>query len=172
MRVGSSETPLAAEPVEGGWGATFAEVLIEPIVRRLVDRGDLSETDHAVIARVCDRLRDGEFDAPQPEGVPEVARIHGDLWAGNVLWSDVDTGAVLIDPHAQGGHAETDIAMLDLFGLDHFDVVVASYREVAPFADGWEERLGLQQLQPLLVHSWLFGGHYTSAAVNMARRYA
>lgn len=172
MFVGSSETPLAPEPVPGGWGTAFASTLIDPIVRRLVDRGEIAGSGLAAIEMVCGRLRDGEFDAPQPEGVPEVARIHGDLWSGNVLWSEVPTGAVLIDPHAQGGHAETDLAMLDLFGLSHLDAVIGAYNEVAALADGWQTRVGLQQLQPLLVHAWLFGGHYVAASIRMAERYA
>jgi len=43
------------------------------------------------------------------------SRVHGDLWSGNVQWAADGTGW-LIDPHAHGGHRETDLAMLDLFG--------------------------------------------------------
>ncbi|HIY65317.1 MAG TPA: fructosamine kinase family protein [Candidatus Agrococcus pullicola] len=172
MVVGTSETPLSPAPVEGGWGMSFAQVLIEPILERLFSRGDMDDAALRLFSSVCSRLRDGVFDAPQPEGVPDVARIHGDLWAGNVLWSDVETGAVLIDPHAQGGHAETDLAMLDLFGLAHLDRVIGAYDEVAPLAGQWQERVELQQLQPLLVHAWLFGGGYLHRALEAARRFA
>ncbi|ERG63058.1 hypothetical protein L332_01115 [Agrococcus pavilionensis RW1] len=114
----------------------------------------------------------GDFDAPQPRLVGPVARIHGDLWTGNVLWSDVDTGAVLIDPHAQGGHAETDLAMLALFGLPLRERVLAAYDEASPLAEGWRERIPMQQLQPLLVHTLLFGGGYARQLVEVARSLA
>ncbi len=96
------------------------------------------------------------------------ARLHGDLWTGNVL-ADRDGRAWLIDPAAYGGHREMDLAMLDLFG--HIPGRTASsYAEVAPLADGWRERIGLWQLFPLLVHAVLFGGGYLRQAHDLAER--
>lgn len=176
FEMGSSRTPLAAEPVggraAGSWGEAWAAVAVRPILERCVDRGRLDRDDARVVARAVDRIAEGALDAPQPAGAPPVARIHGDLWSGNVLWSDVDTGAVLIDPHAQGGHAETDLAMLALFGLPQLETVLAAYDEAAPLADGWRERVPMQQLQPLLVHTLLFGGGYAGRAVQVARSLA
>ena len=83
------------------------------------------------------------------------ARLHGDLWSGNVLWAP--DGAWLIDPAAHGGHRETDLAMLALFGCPHLDAVLAAYDEAAPLADGWRARVPTHQLFPLLVHVVLFG---------------
>jgi fructosamine-3-kinase len=103
-------------------------------------------------------------------GPPEVpARLHGDLWRGNVL-ADVDGRPWLIDPSAYGGHREVDLAMLALFGSPSrrfFD----AYEDVAPLADGWQERVGLYQLLPLVVHALLFGGAYRTSAERIARRY-
>ncbi|WP_405217492.1 fructosamine kinase family protein [Agrococcus sp. Ld7] len=172
FEVGSSRTPLAAEPVgsgPGGWGEAWAATAVRPIFERCVAAGAFDREAAATIERAVDRLAAGDLDAPQPRLVDGAARIHGDLWSGNVLWSDVDTGAVLIDPHAQGGHAETDLAMLALFGLPHLDRVLAAYDEVSPLADGWRERIPMQQLQPLLVHTMRFGGGYTEQAVAVAR---
>ena len=59
----------------------------------------------------------------------------------------------MIDPAAYGGHREADLAMLSLFGLPHLPRVLDAYAEVSPLADGWEERLPLHQLFPLLVHA-------------------
>ena len=67
------------------------------------------------------------------------------------------TGAALIDPMASGGHAETDLAMLQLFGCAYLDDLLASYDEVSPLADGWRERVGIHQLVPVLLHCVLFG---------------
>jgi fructosamine-3-kinase len=126
--------------------------------------------------RVAARVASGAFDAPQPGLLSAVgtavARIHGDLWSGNLMW-DADpanpVGAVLIDPMAHGGHAETDLAMLALFGCPHLDRIVAAYNEVSPLADGWRERVPLHQLAPLLHHCALFGRSYVGAALEAAR---
>jgi fructosamine-3-kinase len=75
----------------------------------------------------------------------------------------------VIDPAAHGGHRETDLAMLALFGCPHLDRVLAAYQEVTPLADGWTERVALHQLFPLLVHTELFGGGYAGQAVAAAR---
>jgi fructosamine-3-kinase len=98
------------------------------------------------------------------------SRIHGDLWSGNIVWN-ADRHAVLVDPAAHGGHRETDLAMLALFGLPLLPRVLAAYVEECPLADGWEERQPLHQLFPLLVHAALFGGRYGSLAGDAARRY-
>src|SRR6185503_15289651 len=85
-------------------------------------------------------------------GPPEPpARLHGDLWSGNVLWGR-DGTAWLIDPAAYGGHREVDLAMLRLFGSPgrHF---LDAYEERFPLASGHEERVELYQLFPLLVHA-------------------
>jgi fructosamine-3-kinase len=98
------------------------------------------------------------------------ARLHGDLWSGNVL-ADRDGRAWLIDPAAYGGHREVDLAMLDLFGRIP-PRTAAAYDEVAPLADGWAERIALWQLFPLLVHAVLFGGGYLRQAAELARHLA
>ena len=78
----------------------------------------------------------------------------------------------LIDPAAYGGHRELDLAMLALFGLPHLPRVLEAYQEARPLADGWEERIPLHQLFPLLVHAALFGGGYGTRAAEAASRYA
>lgn len=172
FEVGSSRTQLAPEPVGSSWGEAWAATAVRPILERCVADGRLDADDAAVVGRAVDRMADGAFDAPQPALVDGVARIHGDLWSGNVLWSAVDTGAVLIDPHAQGGHAETDLAMLALFGLPQLQRVLAAYDEASPLAEGWRERVPVQQLQPLLVHTLRFGSGYAEQLVEVARSLA
>ena len=105
---------------------------------------------------------------PVPEEPP--ARLHGDLWTGNVLWGQ-DGRAWLVDPAAHGGHRETDLAMLALFGLPHLPRVLDAYDEAAPLAEGWQDRAGVHQLFPLLVHACLFGGGYGARAAAVAARY-
>lgn len=97
------------------------------------------------------------------------ALLHGDLWWGNVLFG-ADGQSWVIDPSVHGGHPEEDLAMLALFGRVP-ERVLHSYREVRPLQDGWEERVALFQLYPLLVHAVLFGGTYVSQAEAVARRF-
>ncbi|MER7011465.1 fructosamine kinase family protein [Saccharopolyspora sp. NPDC000359] len=152
--------PMRNDP-EPDWPTFYAAHRIEPYLRRAVDDGTLSASDSAVISRVCadiDRLA-GPAEAP--------ARLHGDLWSGNVHWAADQ--AWLIDPAAHGGHRETDLAMLHLFGCPHLERVVAAYQEVHPLAADWRDRIPLHQLFPLLVHAVLFGSGYAAQAVRAAR---
>jgi len=119
--------------------------------------------ERAGLAREVERVR---VEAP----VEPPARLHGDLWTGNVL-ADRDGLPWLIDPAAYGGHREMDLAMLDLFGYVP-PRTLAAYEEISPLADGWRERIGLWQLFPLLVHAVLFGGGYHAQARDLARRLA
>ena len=129
---------------------------------------------------MCARLADGDFDAPQSELTRRcaqergdraaVARTHGDLWSGNVMWTP--DGAVLIDPAAQGGHAEEDLAALAVFGCPHLERITAAYHEASPLADGWRGRTGLHQMHIIMVHCFLFGRSYVPEATAIARRYA
>ena len=98
---------------------------------------------------------------------PGRRRIHGDCWSGNVLWSA--GRGWLIDPAAHGGHRETDLAMLALFGAPHLEHIIRAYTRVAPLPDGWRTRVPLHQLHPLLVHACLFGAAYRDGAVAAAR---
>ena len=184
--VGRARTPLVPrERAAGTWGAFFSEHRIMYYVRLLRDEGTLPPGGTRLLERVASRVADGTFDAPEPRLVeeamardPEVAcaRLHGDLWAGNVLWlRDADgatRGGALIDPMACGGYAETDLAMLALFGYPHLEDVLAGYDEASPLADGWRERVGLHQLAPLLLHCVLFGEGYVGATLATARRYS
>jgi len=96
------------------------------------------------------------------------ARLHGDLWAGNVH-AGFDGRLWLLDPAAHGGHRETDLAMLALFGCPKLERLLAAYTDVASLASGWQQRVPLHQLFPLLVHAVLFGGGYGRSAVAAAR---
>lgn len=116
------------------------------------------------VARVIDRLDELCGPAEPP------ARLHGDLWSGNVM-TGPDGSPWLIDPAAYGGHREVDLAMLELFGSPAPGFLFA-YEEVAPLADGRDERVALYQLLPLLVHCVLFGGHYGAAADRVISQYA
>ncbi len=144
------------------WPHWYAEHRVLPYLRRAVDEGTVRPAEAGVVERVCERLPDLAGPAEPP------ARLHGDLWSGNVVWG-ADGRAWLIDPAAHGGHRETDLAMLRLFGCPHLEQVMDAYGEAAPLADGWADRVPLHQLFPLLVHAVLFGRGYAEQALAAAR---
>jgi len=116
-----------------------------------------------LVGPVADRLGD-----LLPPGGPSL--LHGDLWWGNVLWGS-DGRSWLIDPSVHGGHPEEDLAMLALFGPVP-ERLVGAYSEVRTLDAGWEDRVPLFQLCPLLVHGVLFGGDYRARAEAVARRFS
>ncbi|MDO5050097.1 MAG: fructosamine kinase family protein [Actinomycetaceae bacterium] len=191
--MGRSELTYVDRPgVHDGWGDFYAQERILPHLPIAVDNGAIDKSGMQVVERLCERLRDRDFDTPQPALVRDVAsRIHGDLWTGNVIWtrtSELDWApeeagfgsseeelpevvGVLIDPAAHGGHAEKDLADLGVFGQPHWEQIYAGYNEESPLESGWQERIGLHQLHILMVHANLFGGSYGYEAVLTAKKY-
>jgi fructosamine-3-kinase len=147
------------------WGEFYARTRLLPYAHAARQIGTLSAAALTAVERVCERLLAGEFDDRRPP-----ARIHGDLWGGNLLYGP--RGAVLIDPAAHGGHGLTDVAMLELFGTQHLDRVQAGYAESAGLAAGWRELIGLHQLHPVLVHAVSHGPPYGAHAHRIAEKYA
>jgi fructosamine-3-kinase len=163
LRFGGVEVPLDTAPGGSGWGARYA-IRLEALAATAADRGRIDPATAAAVARVVSRIDDlvGPDEAP--------ARVHGDLWSGNVH-AGSDGRPWLIDPAAHGAHRELDLAMLCLFGSISRRTR-AAYEEIGPLAPGHEERVALYQLQPLLVHAILFGGSYGAAVGRAARLYA
>lgn len=147
--VGRCELPSPEAPPDEDWDEYYLHHRLLPLARRVA-----LEREVAAV-RV-------ESPAEPP------ARLHGDLWTGNVL-ADVDGRPWLVDPAAYGGHREVDLAMLDLFGAVP-ERTLAAYDEAHPLAEGWRERVPLWQLFPLLVHAVLFGGGYVSRSRDLALR--
>lgn len=157
LTIGALDLPMRPHDTFGSYAA---QQLIVPFAETL----DLSRSRRRILGRLVDRLEAGDFDDDRPS-----ARIHGDLWAGNIMWTDV--GAVLIDPAAHGGHPLTDLAMLALFGCPHLERVHAAYAEAAGLPSDWADLLDLHKVWPLLVHANLFGGGYADQAVECALAY-
>jgi fructosamine-3-kinase len=148
---------LPNEPTSS-WAEFYAANRLLPLARLARDAGALPERAIVGLEDVAARLeRFGAADEPP-------ARLHGDLWAGNRL-VDRDGRSWLIDPAAHGGHREFDLAMMRLFGGFGRDCF-AAYEEVHPLADGWEGRVPLHQLAPLVVHAIKFGGGYVGATTE------
>jgi fructosamine-3-kinase len=160
LRIG--ELSLPNEPT-ADWPSFYAQRRLAPLVALCLERGTLSASGARAVEDVCGRIDELAGPAEPP------ARLHGDLWGGNVM-AGADGRARLIDPAAYGGHREVDLAMLRLFGAPS-ERVFAAYDEAAPLADGHRERGGLWQLFPLLVHAALFGGSYGASVERAAVRY-
>lgn len=146
------------------WAEFYRSQRLIPLARLARDGNALP--DHSIVqletvARRLERL-------VGPEEPP--ARLHGDLWGGNRV---VGVGGInwLIDPAAHGGHREFDLAMMRLFG-GFGEACYRAYDEAAPLSDGWEERVVLHQLAPLVVHSIKFGSGYVPATVQAIATYA
>ena len=146
------------------WGRFYAEQRVLPFAREAARRGTLGSAGLRAVERVAERLLAGDFDDGRPP-----ARLHGDLWSGNVV--PTAAGAFLVDPAAHGGHGLTDLAMLDLFGLPELPAVLAADAATAGLDASWRDLLGLHQLHPLLVHAVSHGAAYGTAAERAARRH-
>jgi fructosamine-3-kinase len=153
--------PLDNTPEAAGWPHWYARRRLLPFLTRAVDTGALRPADARPVEEVIEQIGSLAGPAEPP------SRIHGDCWAGNILWSG--GRGWLIDPAAHGGHRETDLAMLALFGAPSLDRILAGYQDTAPLAAGWRSRIPLHQLHPLLVHACLFGAAYREEVVSAAR---
>ncbi len=153
--------PMPNRPAQT-WPEFYATRRVLPYLKLARDRGAIEPSDADAVEQVVRRLP----ELAGPEEPP--ARLHGDLWSGNLVWS-ADGEVWLVDPAAHGGHRESDLAMLALFGCPQLPRVLAAYDEAAPLADGWQDRVPLHQLFPLLVHACLFGSGYGARAGEAAR---
>lgn len=129
----------------------FAKYRLLGLAEKAFDRRLLAIGDLQAIESLCLRL-----DNIIPYQPPSL--LHGDLWSGNVHVSDLGR-PVFIDPAVYFGWAEIDIAMTRLFG--GFDKrFYEAYNEARPLEHGWQGRLDLYNLYPLLNHLLLFGQSY------------
>ncbi len=143
------------------WIAFYGSQRVLPYVTQAVDRGAMTLSQ----ARDVKEALDAAQGLPGLDEAP--SRIHGDLWSGNVVWTS--RGACIVDPAAHGGHRETDLGMLQLFGLPYLEDAIGGYDREYPLMAGWRERVPLHQLHPLAVHAVLFGpsyGHQCAAAAR------
>lgn len=159
---------IALLPQDNESAPTWPEFWRQRRILPLLERARLLGHSDASLDRTLDRLLErleqllGESEPP--------ARLHGDLWGGN-LHVDAHGEPALIDPAVYAGHREVDLAMMRLFGGFNervFDAYAAGY----PLAEGHHERVELYQLYPLLVHLCSFGQGYLGQLKRCAARYA
>ncbi len=141
----------------------FAQCRLLFQARMAWDNGKLEAMDMKAIERICERL---------PRLIPEqpASLLHGDLWSGNVHVSP-EGKPVFIDPAVYFGWAEIDLAMTRLFG-GFPERFYQAYQEQRPLERGWEKRLPLYNLYPLLNHLNLFGSGYQASVRDILKRFS
>jgi len=134
------------------WIPFFIHERIEPMLRKARDAKAIDKE----LVRNFDRLF-LRLESFFPE--EKAALLHGDLWSGNV---HNNGGPCLIDPAVYYGHREMDLAMTHLFG-GFSSGFYEAYNSFFPLEPGWNKRLDICNLYPLLVHVNLFGGGYVQS---------
>jgi len=146
----------------GDWISFFIEQRLEKQLRLAMDnkKADLKLKGslHALYKKL-------------PQLLPEepASLLHGDLWSGNFLCA-TNGEAVLIDPAVYYGHREAELAFTHLFGgfrQGFYD----AYQEAWPLQTGWEDRIDLFNLYPLMVHLNLFGHSYLPQIQSILSRF-
>ncbi len=162
----SYDNYIGSLPQPNGWKDSWVEFFIErrirPKLRQALDQGSLSGDASHKFEILFGKLEDFFPDEPP-------ARLHGDLWGGNILVGE-DGYAVIFDPAVYYGHREMELAFMTLFDRQPRDFYDA-YQEVWPLEAGWEDRLDLYNLYPLLVHVILFGSGYVASLMGVLRKY-
>lgn len=155
---------VSAEPRE-----TFTEYWVTDRLRPIAQRAGrtLGAAGRAAVDDAIDAIATGVFGGIAGTGTEAPSRVHGDLWSGNLLWTDA--GGTLIDPAAHGGHRLEDLALLSLFGAPHLEDIAAGYEEQHPMPASWRRDLPAHLFFALLAHVHLFGSIYTEQAVATAR---
>lgn len=164
---GPLEDPFPVPTTSHSEHASFlATDRLRPLAQRT--RAQLGAAGAQAIDEAIEQIAGGAFDGISGQGREAAARVHGDLWSGNLLWTDA--GGTLIDPAAHGGHRLEDLAMLSLFGAPHLEDIFAGYEAEHPMPADWREDLPAHLFFGLLAHVALFGGGFGEQAVAAARR--
>lgn len=143
------------------WITFFIEERLGPQVRLAREKNAISKNDILAFERLYLKLGD-----VFPKASPSL--LHGDLWSGNFMVNEAGKPC-LIDPAVYYGHPEIDIAMTTLFGgfSQRFYEV---YNHNNPLEKGWQNRLNIYNLYPLMIHVNLFGGGYLGSVRGILGR--
>jgi protein-ribulosamine 3-kinase len=144
------------------WSDFFTDARLKPMIKSAVSKQLLSVKDEQDFDRLFAKLPI-LFTEEKP------SLLHGDLWSGNFLINSQGE-AIIMDPAVYYGHREMDIAMSMLFG-SFGEGFYNGYQEIFPLPAGWEQRIELWNIYPLLVHVNLFGGGYVGQLRSALRRY-
>ena len=145
------------------WPGFFRSRRLGPQLDRAREAGRWRTAWNAPADRLLARLGD-LLPASPPASV-----LHGDLWSGNFVAMS-DGRAALIDPATYAGHAETDLALTELFG--GFDArFYDAYRAARPLEPGYAERREVYNLYHLVNHLNHFGAGYAASVERTLKRF-
>ncbi|MBC8173730.1 MAG: fructosamine kinase family protein [Chitinophagales bacterium] len=145
---------------------TFLEFFIlqriAPLLKKAIDKKLLPQDIDKNFQRLYRKLH--EIIPAEPP-----ALIHGDLWSGNFMCDEKGVTKI-IDPAIAYSHRECDLSMTRLFG--GFDSSFYKYyNDFFLLENGFEKRVDIYNLYPLLVHVILFGGSYPTQVADIMKRF-
>lgn len=147
---------------KSNWSEFFIENRLEPMLKLAVDN---KKADDSVVKKMESLYK--KLSEIFPEEKPSL--LHGDLWGGNFM-CNINGEAVIYDPAVYYGHREMDLGMSKLFG--GFDLeFYEAYDEEYPLEPGWQKRIDICNIYPLLVHVNLFPGSYIQSVKNILSRF-
>jgi len=145
------------------WADFFAIERIEPQIQMAVENDKIDRSLFKTVQKLY-----GKLGRIFPRENPSL--LHGDLWSGNYMFVDNGNTAIY-DPAVYYGHREMDISMTRLFG-GFSEKFYKGYEDEFPLKQGFEDRIKLYNLYPILVHANLFGGSYSRQAEQIIQHYA
>lgn len=143
------------------WTDFFISERVEPQIKLGIDSGKFS-SNLIIKTKKLEKKVEKLFPKEEP------SLLHGDLWSGNYMFTK-NGKASIYDPAVYYGHREMDLAMTRLFG-GFSKEFYTGYQSEYPLADGFEERVDICNLYPILVHANLFGGGYIQQASDMLKK--
>lgn len=143
------------------WADFYMKQRILPLSTRAFDLGLLNSEDLKNLDSLSKEL-------PSIYPIEKPSLLHGDLWSGNA--SFCEGKACIYDPALYFGHREMDIGMTLLFG-GFSKAMFESYNSVYALEKGWQNRVEISQLYPLLVHLVLFGGSYAKQVKAILKKH-
>ncbi len=153
-------------PQQNDYDENWIDFFIE---KRLDFQLRLAVKNQLVNSHFVNRYRKFYDILPELLPVDQPALLHGDLWSGNVMVGH-DGYVCLIDPAVYYGHREIELAFTQMFGGFGQDFYT-SYQEIYPLEPGFDERVGIYNIYPHMVHVNLFGTSYLSGVESVLRRY-
>ena len=84
--------------------------------------------------------------------------------------TDAQGAATIFDPAVYYGHREMELAFMTMFDSQP-SAFYQAYQKLNPLETGWEERLEVYNLYPLLVHVILFGPSYLGGIKRTLSRF-
>ena len=135
------------------WHEFFVNKRLLPMMKKAIDAKSLTKDLSPSIEKVANNIQN-YITVPKSPSL-----LHGDLWRGNMLYTDRSLVG-LIDPAIYYGHHEVDLAMLLMFHPVG-DAFFSAYSDIFPIdKDFFSKPILVYQLYGFLAHCMLYGTQY------------